>query len=76
MVEVEKRILGPRSQTHSRIVSLTKKISLRNSLVVQWLGLSAFTTESLGSIPGQGTKILKATQCSEKEKRTHIKITQ
>ena len=43
MVEVEKRILGPRSQTHSRIVSLTKKISLRNSLVVQWLGLSAFT---------------------------------
>ena len=40
-----------------------------NSLVVQWLGLSAFTAESLGSIPGQGTKILKATQCSKKKKK-------
>ena len=26
-----------------------------NLLVVQWLGLYAFTAESLGSIPGQGT---------------------
>ena len=28
-----------------------------NSLVVQWLGLHAFTAEGLGSIPGQVTKI-------------------
>ena len=28
-----------------------------NSLVVQWLGLCAFTAEGPGSIPGQGTKI-------------------
>ena len=27
-----------------------------NSLVVQWLGLYAFTAEGLGSVPGQGTK--------------------
>ena len=28
------------------------------SWAFQWLGLSAFTTEGLGSIPGEGTKIL------------------
>ena len=28
-----------------------------NSLVVQWLGLRAFTAGGLGSIPSQGTKI-------------------
>ena len=28
-----------------------------NSLVVQWLGLHTSTTENMGSIPGQGTKI-------------------
>ena len=31
-----------------------------NSLAVQWLGLSAFTAEGSGSIPGWGTKILQA----------------
>ena len=31
------------------------------SLVVQWLGLHAFTAEGPGSIPGQGTKISQAT---------------
>ena len=31
-----------------------------NSLVVQWLGLRAFTDEGLGSIPGLGTKIPQA----------------
>ena len=30
---------------------------LGNSLVVQWLGLHAFTAEGVGSIPDQGTKI-------------------
>ena len=34
-----------------------KKKELRNSLVVQWLGLSAFNAKGLDSIPGQGTKI-------------------
>ena len=39
---------------------------LGNSLVVQWLGLHAFTAEDLGSIPGQGTKIPQAMQCGQK----------
>ena len=30
---------------------------LRNSLVVQWLGLHASTAGGTGSVPGQGTKI-------------------
>ena len=30
-----------------------------NSLVVQWLGLHAFTAKSVGSIPGWGTEILQ-----------------
>ena len=30
-----------------------------NSLVVRWLGLHTFTAEGVGSIPGQGTKILQ-----------------
>ena len=37
---------------HSRVVG--------NSLVVQWLGLHAFTAKDLGSIPGQGVKIPQA----------------
>ena len=36
---------------------LLKREIKGNSLVVQWLGLHAFTAEGLGSIPGQGTKI-------------------
>ena len=32
----------------------------RTSLVVQWLGLGAFTAKGPGSIPGQGTKISQA----------------
>ena len=37
-----------------------------NSLVVQWLGLCAFTAEGLGSIPDRGTKIPQAAWCSQK----------
>ena len=33
--------------------------SFGTSLAVQWLRLCAFTAGSEGSIPGQGTKILK-----------------
>ena len=36
--------------------------------MVQWLGLGAFTAESLGSIPGRGTKIPQATRHGQKEK--------
>ena len=35
---------------------------LGNTLVVQWLGLSAFTAIDQSLIPGQGTKILQTVQ--------------
>ena len=45
---------------------------LGNSLAVQWLGLSAFTAEGLGSVPGQGTKILQAVRhAPPPEKKAH-----
>ena len=43
-----------------------KGIELGNSLAVQWLGLHAFTSEGLGSIPGQGPKIPQDTQHGQK----------
>ena len=43
-----------------------KKDSKGNSLAVQWLGLHASTSGSPGLIPGQGTKIPQAAQCSQK----------
>ena len=43
-----------------------------NSLVVQWLGLGAFTAEGLGSTPGWGTKIPQAARCNEKNKNKKI----
>ena len=39
------------------------------SLVIQWLGLSAFTAEGLGSIPGLGIKILQASRSGKKKKK-------
>ena len=35
-----------------------RKSTLGNSLVGHWLGLRAFTAEGMGSVSGQGTKIL------------------
>ena len=46
-----------------------KKHCVGNSLVVQWLGLCAFTAESLGSVPGWGTKIPQAVRCGQKKKK-------
>ena len=37
-------------------------------LAVQWLRLHTVTAELTGSIPGQGTKIPQAAQCSQKKK--------
>ena len=42
-----------------------------NSLAVQWLGLTA---EDPGSVPGQGTKILQATQPGKKEKEVVLVV--
>ena len=47
---------------------------LGSSLVVQLLGLWAFTAEGVGSVPGQGTnKILQAVQ-GQKEKKGKKKM--
>ena len=45
-----------------------------DSLVVQWLGLQAFTAKGMGSIPGRGTKILEAEQRSKKKKKKKIQM--
>ena len=45
-----------------------KKKKPGDSLVVQWLGLCAFTAKGPGSTPGQGTKILQAVQCGQNKK--------
>ena len=37
-----------------------------NFLVIQWLGLSAFTPVALSSIPGQGNKLSQALQQRQK----------
>ena len=39
-------------------------------MVVQWLGLHAFTAEDWGSIPGWGTKILQAAWHGQKKRET------
>ena len=38
----------------------------------QWLRLRAFTAEDVGSIPGSGTQILKATRQSQKRARLDV----
>ena len=47
---------------------VNSKTKTRTSLVVHWLRLHTNTAGGMGSIPGQGTKILYATECSQKEK--------
>ena len=42
----------------------------RNSLVIQRLGLLAFTAEGVSSIPGGETKILKVHDVAKKRKST------
>ena len=39
------------------------------SLAVQWLRLRASTAGGVGSIPGWGTRIPHASQCSQKTKQ-------
>ena len=44
-----------------------KKADRSSSLVVQWLGLCAFTAKGWDSFPGQGTKIVQVTWCGKKK---------
>ena len=47
----------------------TDKLISGNSLVDQWLGLSAFTAEGPGSIPGWAYKIPQAAQHGQRKKK-------
>ena len=60
------------SQSRTRLKWLSSRSSRsRNSLVVQRLGLSAFTAVGLGLIPGRGTKYLQSHMVGpKKEKKT------
>ena len=55
-------ILDSTEQNNLLIFLVSKIRVIGTSLVVQWLGVHASTTGGTGSIPGQGTKILHATQ--------------
>ena len=57
---------------NSIISSGFKDIKLGNSLVVQWLGLHAFTAVGPCSICSRGTKILQAAQCGQEKKKKKI----
>ena len=60
-------VIITRSGMTFKNISIIKKKGGGNSLVVQWLGLHAFTAKDQGSIPGQGTKIPQATWCGQKK---------
>ena len=49
-------------------LQLNKEQIWGSSLVVWWLGFSAFTAMALGSIPGRGTKIQQDMQYCQKKK--------
>ena len=46
-----------------------RDIMVGTSLVVQWLGLGAFTAVGPGLIPGRGTKVPQAAWLSQKKKK-------
>ena len=52
------------------VIEIFLKVKIGNSLVVQWLGLCAFTAEGRGSIPGLGTKILASCAAARKKKKS------
>ena len=47
--------------------------ALGSSLAVQWLGLGACTA-AVGSVPGQGDRILQVMQCGQKKKKKHVNM--
>ena len=54
--------------TSQRLYCLIKVFE-GTSFVVKWLGLCTFIAGGTGSIPGQGTKILHAEWCGQKNKK-------
>ena len=51
-----------------------ESVTVGNSLLVQWLALSALTAEGLGSIPGQGTRIPQATWHNQRKRKDHCDV--
>ena len=47
-----------------------RKFIIGNSLARQWLELCLFTANGLGSIPGQGTKILQTSMNGQKKTKS------
>ena len=47
---------------------LLEKCKFRDSLAIQWLGISTFAIRDLGSIPGQRIKIPQVLWCGQKIK--------
>ena len=68
MLRVWKNITNSGLEKLRKEVTEEKK-SVGPSLAVQGLRLHTSNTEGAGSIPGQGTKIPHATQCSLKKKK-------
>ena len=56
------------STVYSHVVPEERR-ALETSLAVQWLRLHASTARGTGSIPGRGTKIPHAMQCSQQLKK-------
>ena len=59
---------GSRGATRRDSLSTNIDKKLGHSLVVQRVGLRAFTAMGQGSIPGQGTKIVQVTWHGQKKK--------
>ena len=57
---------------YSGIPDNIEKTLSRNSLVVQWLGLHAFTARDLGSNPSPGTKIPQAVHWPQNKNKQKI----
>ena len=53
-------------------LTLPYKLNSWEILVVQWLGLGAFTAESPRSVPGWGNEILIALWCGQNKKKKHL----
>ena len=47
-------------------------MEIGNFLVVQWLGLQAFSAEGLSSVPDWGAKIPQAIQYGKRKKKMEI----
>ena len=50
-------------------------LNIVNSLAIQWLGINALTAKGLGTVSGQGTKILQVVQHAPPPQKNMLNIT-